>query len=274
MKFVFSLQIILFITTSVCFAQLDTIYLSNEKLAVNIKEVDVDAVKFTYPKEDISNSIFKNSIQKIVYKSGRVQIFSEATNFKKVNGIDDWELVSISQVESEVKGLYKLEDISAKAQGGSTLTGMERIKDRAFKKLKIQAAMVGANIVYMTQLNSAGAQHSYWVSKAAETSLSAVAYSNTLPDLVEFEKLLSDRKRFITQSKITLYSNAKDASENQFKGSFELSNVAVDGKLFYVTGKLNKGKENRYRVIRYNSDTFTIVYEDKNTLYNYVLAFN
>jgi hypothetical protein len=134
MKIIFTL--FLFITTSVCFAQLDTIYLANEKLAVEIKEIGADVVKFTYPKEDIANSIFKNSIQKIIFKSGRTQVFSEATNFKKVDGIKDWELVSISQVESEVKGLYKLGDVSAKAQGGTTLTGMERIKDRAFKKLK------------------------------------------------------------------------------------------------------------------------------------------
>ena len=83
--------ILLSFITSVCLAQLDTIYLANEKLAVEIKEVGVDAVKFTYPKEDIANSIFKNSIQKIVFKSGRVQVFSETTNFKKVNSIKDWE---------------------------------------------------------------------------------------------------------------------------------------------------------------------------------------
>jgi hypothetical protein len=266
--------ILLSFITSVCLAQLDTIYLASEKLAVEIKEVGVDAVKFTYPKEDIANSIFKNSIQKIVFKSGRVQVFSETTNFKKVNSIKDWELVSISQVEGEVKGLYKLGDVSAKAQGGTTMTGMERIKDRAFKKLKIQAAMMGANIVYMTQLNSAGAQHGYWVSKAAETSLSGVAYSNILPEKSGFDKLISGKKKFEGREKITLYSNAKDASEISFKGNFELSDVAVDGKLFYVIGKLNKGKEIRYRVTRYDNDSFTIVYEDKNTLYNYVLAAN
>lgn len=264
----------LLLITSVCFAQLDTIYLANEKLAVEVREVTVDAVKFTYPKEDIANSIFKNTIQKIIFRSGRVQIFSEATNFKKVNSIKDWELVSISQVESEVRGLYKLGDVSAKAQGGTTLTGMERIKDRAFKKLKIQAAMMGANIVYMTQLNSAGAQHGYWASKAAETSLSGVAYSNSLPDKSGFDRLIFEKKKFEVREKIILYSNAKDASEISSKGTFELNDVAVDGKLFYVIGKLNRGKEIRYRVTRFDTDSFTIVYEDKNTLYNYIIAAN
>lgn len=269
-----SLFSVLFCIPYFAFSQSDTIYLSNEKLVVNIKEVGEDAVRFTYPKEDVTNSIFKNSIHKIVFKSGRVQIFSESTNYKKVNGITDWELVSISQVESEVKGLYKVGDVSSKAKGATTWTGMERIKERAFKKLKIQASMHGGNIVYMTQLNSAGAQTGYFTSKAAETSLSGVAYSNVLPDLNEFEKLRSDKKRFSTNKKITLFSNSKDAVEIPFKGYFELSQSIPEGKLLYVTGKINKGKELRYRVIRFDNNTFTLVHEDKASLYNYVIAFN
>lgn len=270
------LNLLLFFCSVTCVAtaQSDTIYLSNEKLIVNIKEVGEDAVKFTYPKEDIVNSIFKNSIHKIVFRSGRVSIFSESTNYKKVNGISDWELVSISQVESEVKGLYKLGDVSSKAKGGTTWTGMERIKERAFKKLKIQASMYGGNIIYMTQLNSAGAQQGYFTSKAAETSLSGIVYSNTLPEFKEFQKLTGDKKRFPTESKIVLFSNAKDASEANYKGFFELSNTVIDGKLLYMTGKINKGKELRYRVIRFDKNSFTLVHEDKSSVYNYILSFN
>ena len=135
-------------SSGICHGQSDTIYLPNEKLIVNIKEVVQDAVTFTYPNESIKNTIFKNAIQKVVFSSGRVQIFSEATNFKNVKEIADWDLVSISQVEREVKGLYKLGDVSAKAKGATTFTGMERIKERAFKKLKIQATMYGGNIIY------------------------------------------------------------------------------------------------------------------------------
>jgi hypothetical protein len=134
--------------------------------------------------------------------------------------------------------------------------------------------MTGANIVYITQLNSAGAQTGYWSSKAAETSLSGVAYSNILPDKFGFEQLISGKKKFSCREKIMLYSNAKDASESPFKGNFDLSDVVVDGKLFFVVGQLNKSKETKYRVIRYDADSFTFVYEDKNTLYNYVLAAN
>ena len=259
---------------NVCMGQRDTIYLANEKLVVTIKEVSEDAVRFTYPKEDIINSIFKNIIQKVVFASGRVQTFSEITNYKNVRSIADWDLVSISGAESEIRGLYKLADVSAKAKGATTFSGMERIKERAFKKLKTQATMFGGNIIYMTQLNSAGAHVGYWSSKGAETSLSGIAYSNVIPDQKGFEKLVADGKLFPIKDKVILSSNSTGAVQGQLKGNLNLSEIITEGKLFYVVGKINNGKEMRYRVVRYNEDSFTIVFEDKNTLYNYTLGFN
>ena len=134
--------------------------------------------------------------------------------------------------------------------------------------------MFGGNIIYMTQLNSAGAHVGLWSSKGAETSLSGVVYSNTIPDQFNFEKLIADKKTFSVKNKIILRSNSYGAFEGQLKGNLELSKVTSEGKLIYIFGKLIKGIEMRYRVIRFDEDTFTIVYEDKNTLYNYILSFN
>lgn len=119
------LSTLLIRTTAFC--QLDTIYSNNERLAVNVKEITEDAVKYTYPNEDLINTSYKNTIQKIVLKSGRVQIFNEGSAFNKVNSIQDFEKVTISNVESEVKGLFKLADIGAKAKGGSTFSSMEKV---------------------------------------------------------------------------------------------------------------------------------------------------
>ncbi|MBO6211963.1 hypothetical protein, partial [Algoriella sp.] len=115
-----------FSISSVVFSQMDTIYSNNEKLAVNVKEITEDAVKYTYPNEDLINTSYKNTIQKIVLKSGRVQNFNEASAFNKITSIEDFEKVTISNVESEVKGLYKIADVGAKAKGGSTFSSMEK----------------------------------------------------------------------------------------------------------------------------------------------------
>ncbi len=63
-------------TISFCCAQMDTVVLNNEKIACSVKEITPDAIKYTLPGEDIMNSVYKNTVQKIIFKSGRVQIFA------------------------------------------------------------------------------------------------------------------------------------------------------------------------------------------------------
>ena len=109
----------------------DTIFTNNEKIICSVKEITPDAIKFTYPDEDIMNSVFKNSVQKIVFKSGRVQVFAESTSYKKLNTAEDYENVTITQVESEIKGLFKVGEVHSKAKGTTTLSSMERVKGRA-----------------------------------------------------------------------------------------------------------------------------------------------
>ena len=52
-------------------------------------------------------------------------------------------MFTITQVEGEIKGLFKVGEVSSKAKGTTTFSNQERVKERAYKKLKIQAAMMG-----------------------------------------------------------------------------------------------------------------------------------
>jgi len=81
-------------------AQTDTIFSNNEKIACTVKEITPDAVKFIYPDEELINTVYKNTIQKIVFKSGRVQVFAEATSYKTVSSVEDFENVTITEDES------------------------------------------------------------------------------------------------------------------------------------------------------------------------------
>lgn len=80
------IYILLFFTTSqIIHSQSDTLFVNNERIAVNVKEVTTDAVKFTYPGEEMINSMFKNGVNKIVFKSGRTQLFNESSSYKTIN---------------------------------------------------------------------------------------------------------------------------------------------------------------------------------------------
>lgn len=163
-------------------AQVDTIYsLNGEILPVNIKEITEKSVKFSYPNEDFLITISNNSILKIRFKSGRIQEFVSHLNLKSVNSCLDWENVQISNIESEVNGLMKIKNIGAKAKGMTGLSSLAKLQDRAFNKLKMQAAMMGGNIIYIIEQNTEDALWGgkYSSSKSPSVTISGICYTST-----------------------------------------------------------------------------------------------
>ncbi len=257
--------------TTICLGQTDTIFTNNEKIACSVKEITPEAVKYSFPGEDLINSIYKNSIQKIVFKSGRTQIFAEATSYKKINGVDDYENVTITQVENEVKGLFKIGDVSSKAKGTTTLSNQERVKERAYRKLKIVAAMMGANIIYLTNQRSEGnkAGGYYQSGSSAETSLSGVAYTSQLPDFAGLKMIIGKKRNFSTTEQAKMWSSASDMTKTNIQKSFIINNMTNENGIIMIDGDLDgESKFKKFRVVSYDKEYFNIYYEDKSTSYN------
>ena len=74
---------------------LDSIFTSSDVLIVNIKEVTEESVKFSYPGEEILNTVSANTISKIVFRTGRIQTFAEENSFGVVKNGLDWEYVTV-----------------------------------------------------------------------------------------------------------------------------------------------------------------------------------
>jgi hypothetical protein len=261
--------------TILSFGQTDTIFSNNEKISCSVKEITPDAIKYTFPGEDMITTVYKNSVQKIVFKSGRVQTFSESTSFKKVSNVMDYENVTVTQVESEVRGLFKVGDVSSKAKGATTISNQERVKERAYKKLKIQAAMQGANIIYLTNMRTEGnkAGTYYQAGSAAETNLTGVAYTNQLPNYSEFEKLIAGKQDFRAVQENKLWSSASDLSQTNIQSNFKLLNMTNENGLIQLEGQLEGvSKYSKFRVVSFSSDSFNIFYEDKSSAYNIKIA--
>lgn len=262
---------IAFILTILSYAQTDTIFSNNEKILCNVKEITPDAVKYSYPGEDLTTSIYKNSVQKIVFKTGRVHTFSESTSFKKVANVMDFDNVTITQVEGEVRGLFKVGDVSSKSKGSTTLSNQERVKERAYRKLKIQASMQGANIVYLTNMRTEGNKMGgyFQTGSTAETNLTGVAYTNQLPNFKDFESLISGKRNFNATIEYKLYSSSTDVSQADTKASFKIDNLINENGLIMLDGQLEGvSKYSKFRVVSFSSDSFNIFYEDKSTAYN------
>lgn len=162
------------------YSQTDTIFKNDgEVILVNVSEITETAVKFVYPGESFNNSLGKNTIKSIHFKSGRRQEFSSSLNLSRVKGCKDWEKVQVSRLESEIVGLYKIDMIGAKAKGATTLSSLAKLQDRAYNKIKIQTAMLGGNVAYILEQNTeeaifGGEEGS---SKTPGVTLSGLAYT-------------------------------------------------------------------------------------------------
>jgi sRNA-binding regulator protein Hfq len=155
-------KIILLLAMTLCtssiFAQVDVITKHNGEI-VNGKVVRVDeyVVVYKYDGEDAENSIGKYAIEKIVYgKSGRVQ---EVTEKIVVNGENDWDKVIILEDKSYIAGLKKVGEIKGKTAFINMHTGNTG-DSKADKKLKMEAAKLGCQFIFMTadkDINESGA---------------------------------------------------------------------------------------------------------------------
>ncbi|MEI6815168.1 MAG: hypothetical protein WCL14_01060 [Bacteroidota bacterium] len=267
--------IVLSVFSAMSFAQMDTIYTNNEKIACSVKEITADAIKFSYPNEDLVNTVYKNTVQKVVMKSGRVQTFAEATSYKTVFGAEDCENVTLTSVQSEVNGLFKLGEVSAKAKGTTVLSSMEKVKERAYHKMKVVAAMMAANIVYLTQNNTTGNQMGtqFTAGKSTETNLAGVAYSNKLPNFDDFVKLIGERTQFQTFEKLVLSGSDADMSKYQSIKNLKVLRVYNESGLIMMDAKMEGNNFITFRVIHFENNGFTLVFKDRDTIYNYKIGF-
>ena len=243
------------------FGQTDTIFSNNEKIPCIVKEIKESSVVYVHPGEELLNSIYKNAVQKIVFKNGRVQVFAEATSFNAVKGVDDYEKVTVTAVESEVKGLFKVGDVSAKAVGTTELSNQERVKNREYRKLKMVAAMMGANAVYLTNQRTEGNKIGYFSSSSAETNLTGVAYTNRLPDFNAFKELLDRHKGKMTQVlEVSLGGSSTEYAKFKTNKPFTIENLTGENGLIVI--------DDKYRVVGFDQQGFNVYYRNKSKWFN------
>ena len=279
MKCFFKIILILFYSISFKInAQVDTIFTNSEIIPCVIREVTTDAVKFSYVGEDLLNTFYKNSIVKIKMKSGRVQIFSESTSFKKVKDVSDYENVTFSQVESEIRGLYKIGDVSAKAKGTTLMSNQGRVMDRAYRKIKMQAALMGANVIFLTNQREDGNKGGgyYQSGTSSETSISGIAYSNQIPNFNVFINRIGNKRTFIPRFQDYLHSGGTEFISSTIVSKLKISEIINESGFIILKANLEDSNSltNRYRVVSFDDNNFNITYESKNTVYNITIPFN
>ena len=261
----------LFAGTFAALAQVDTIYTHEGIIPCDIVEITETAAKYKYPGELHGNSLSLNAVSKIVYRSGRVQEFAARTSFRRLSSPMEWEQVSIANVESEVQGLYKIDDVSSKAKGTTEFSNQERVKRRALDKMKMQAAILGGNVVYMVQMRSDGTKYNWLtgVGSTAETSLFGIAYSSQMPRMANVEKLVGKGTCFDVVEEVTMVNTDSRYSVEKMAEKLTIDRIYDDSGLVMLEGSIRGVKEHTFRVTFCNESDFCIAYKTRRGVFSY-----
>lgn len=152
----FILMFLMLLTTSLIFAQLDVITKhSGEIVSGNVIRDEEYTIVFKYDGEDTENTISKYAIEKIVFKSGRVE---QVTEKIVVESDKDWEKVVILEDKTYIAGLKKVGEIKGKTSFINFQTGNTG-DTKSTMKLKMEAAKMGCPFILMTSdkdINASG----------------------------------------------------------------------------------------------------------------------
>ena len=145
----------------------------NEIINCKILEIDDNNIKFNYQNESLTNTISRNVVNEIQFASGRTQKISDKII---VDGEKDWEKVQITNLESDIKGLTKIGDFTAKSStgwGGMVGPSKSKMLSKAIDKIKKEAAKKGAHIILILDTTSDGSN----TLRGASGSVTGIGYT-------------------------------------------------------------------------------------------------
>jgi hypothetical protein len=133
----------------------DTIMkMGGRKFPAYIKQVTSTFIAFSYEyKPDSIVKSQRKDLEKIIYKNGRVEVFSKPAVQMVAEG--QWESVLITRKEKDVSGLYKRAFITAKSTGSAR--SKKAAQESATIRLQKKAAGHQGSYVLITNEEAIGA---------------------------------------------------------------------------------------------------------------------
>lgn len=152
----------------------DTIVkLGGRKLIVDVTKVTATDVYFMQPNKQEVTSIERKQIEKIIYRSGKV----DQLNKPLLKMVDEgsWEGVLITTNKDDLKGLYEVGLVNAISASNSR--SKKAAKQSATIRLQKKAANLGAYIIYLTKAEAKGGY-----GEIPGYAMEGIAYSLTPPE--------------------------------------------------------------------------------------------
>jgi hypothetical protein len=255
--------------------QLDSIFTVDGIIVANVKEVSPDLIKYSFPNEEVTTSIYKNTIQKIKFKSGRTQIFNETMALEEIRSALDFEKVKITRSEKDIFGLYFIEEFTVDVNGTSRAANVNTVQALAFRKAKIRAALLGGKVIHSLDNTTIGNPNGtkYEVAISTNTLIWASIYTDVFLKMSEFKAFMKNKTKLTLTKAIYIdsYSTEIEVGKLNEKNA-EIDSIYEDNQLIYLT---LKGYENEvFRVISYDENQIVLVWKNtsRNRIYNLHLS--
>lgn len=257
----------------------DVMHLSEGPKEVLIKEVSQNIIKFSYPQEETVYTISKHQVEKIEFASGRVENFKSP--FKEVKGLESKDDVFVTYNFEEVTGLENMGQLFSKATGVTSLSSMYNVKNRSLDKMKAEAAMIGADVIFIGNASARGNTYGNETtpSVSTQTVLFGQAY-NAFPVNTEKLKKMTEGKAVHHYQTHRLNRNdfgpvmeiATKYDENRRPLMTEISEVTVsDGKVYVKIPGL-KTKTETLEVISADETQIILMEQSSKVIYNYIFV--
>jgi hypothetical protein len=137
--------------------------------------------------------------------------------------------------------------------------------------MKIQAAMLGGNLVYMLDQSTVGNQvgSQYQSGKATETILSGIVYTNVLPRLNDVKMFIGNKKYLQSYVYISIGQNSSEIDNvSETMPVFNLEDIYEDRGFVYLKAKAKILDNQVFRVSFADKDKIGIVWKDGKKIYN------
>lgn len=132
---------------------LDTIYkIEGKVLPVNVVNTTESFVSFTVPGNNETYTMPRKDIQKIVYRTGRIDEFNQPV-FQMISNYS-WQAVWLTNDIKDVKDLYKRGVVSAQSPASSR--SPKAAKKSTIIKIQKKAAAMKGTVVYVTKKETTG----------------------------------------------------------------------------------------------------------------------